>query len=420
MILKNQIMFYNKKMNSCEILFKNLTGKNEHLALKAANELVNSHDNEKFIEYFSSKFEFLFDFVQNNVKSRIEYNINSSNYLNLLKFFKYYSYNLDNFIISILVKYANEDLTDKILEIFESTNSSDTEKTYCAKYFYYIPDTIALDILKENAFSDFEPLMLNCAGTLNEMQDYTMLDKALKKLDVDDDFEVLKAVKFITASQDKKHIKQLYQTLKKSRLKENIACEIPYLIDIFNEIKHNDEDALFCFNCIINGFGEILPLCEVFNYKIKQIVNYLTTKKEINQNEAIVILNTMLKFDLITQNDEYTFDENKQTKNELNEIQKIFENIKPEYQTNLKNILINKIEPHSIFLTDILNLIAEYQIYEAKDILTDMLKTSNDFITCEIIITLKKINKLDNNINQDEIINKIQDNNIRAIVKSCF
>ena len=58
MILKNQIMFYNKKMNSCEILFKNLTGKNEHLALKAANELVNSHDNEKFIEYFSSKFEF--------------------------------------------------------------------------------------------------------------------------------------------------------------------------------------------------------------------------------------------------------------------------------------------------------------------------------------------------------------------------
>ena len=128
----------------------------------------------------------------------------------------------------------------------------------------------------------------------------------------------------------------------------------------------------------------------------------------------------MLKFDLITQNDEYTFDENKQTKNELNEIQKIFENIKPEYQTKLKNILINKIEPHSIFLTDILNLIAEYQIYEAKDILTDMLKTSNDFITCEIIITLKKINKLDNNINQDEIINKIQDNNIRAIVKSCF
>lgn len=406
-------------MDNNEILFKNLTGKSEHLALKAANEILNDKNNEEFIKYFASKFEFLFDFVQNNVKTRIEYNINQDNYLNLLKFFKYYSYNLDDFIISILVQYADENLTDTILEIFESDNSSDIEKLYCAKYFYYIPDTIAIDVLNKNAFSDFEPLMLNCAQSLKEMNDFTSLELACQKLESKDDFEVLKAVKFISAFGDKKYVNNLYQALKKSSLKENIACEIPYLTDIYNDLKERKEDALFCFNCIIDGFGEILPLCEVFNYKIKQIINYLSSKSDISQNEAVVILNTMLKFDLITQNDEYTFDENKNTKNELNEIQKIFESFKDEFKIRLQKILIKQIDLNSVFLTDTLNLISELQIFEAKNSLIELLETSNDRITCEIINTLKNINGLDN-LNQDKIINKITDNNIKALVKSCF
>lgn len=419
MILKNQIMFYNKKMDNKEVLFKNLTGKNEHLALKAANEVLNDTNNEEFIEYFASKFEFLFDFVQNNVKTRFEHVINNENYLNLLKFFKYYSYNLDDFVVSILVKYANEDLTDKILEIFEADNSSDIEKLYCAKYFYYIPDTIAIDALNKNAFCDFEPLMLNCAQSLKEMNDYTGLELACQKLETKDDFEVLKAVKFIVAFGDKKLADKLYEALKQSHMKENIACEIPYLVDISDEIKQGKNEALFGFNCIIDGLGEILPLCEVFNYKIKQIINYLSSKQNINQNEALVILNTMLKFDLITQNDEYTFDENKNTKNELNEIQKIFENYNEEFKIQLKKILIKDIDLNSVFLTDTLNLISELQILDAKNSLKKLLETSNDRITCEIINTLKSINGLDN-LNQEKILNKIVDNNIKAIVKSCF
>lgn len=419
MILKNQIMFYNKKMDNKEVLFKNLTGKNEHLALKAANEVLNSHSNEEFIEYFALKFEFLFDFVQNNVKTRFEHVINNENYLNLLKFFKYYSYNLDDFVVSILVKYANEDLTDKILEIFEADNSSDIEKLYCAKYFYYIPDTIAIDALNKNAFCDFEPLMLNCAQSLKEMNDYTGLELACQKLETKDDFEVLKAVKFIVAFGDKKLADKLYEALKQSHMKENIACEIPYLVDISDEIKQGKNEALFCFNCIIDGLGEILPLCEVFNYKIKQIINYLSSKSNISQKEAVVILNTMLKFDLITQNDEYTFDENKNTKNELNEIQKIFQNFESSFLTSLKEILISDINLNSQFLTDTLNLISEFQLIEAKNTLLKLLKVSNDSASCEIITCLKSLNCL-NELNQDEVINKIADNNIKAIVKSCF
>lgn len=406
-------------MDNKEVLFKNLTGKNEHLALKAANEVLNDTNNEEFIEYFASKFEFLFDFVQNNVKARFEHVINNENYLNLLKFFKYYSYNLDDFVVSILVKYADENLTDKVLEIFESEHSNHQEKTYCAKYFYYIPDTIAVEALNKNAFSDFEPLMLNCAQSLKEMNDYTNLELACQKLELNDDFEVLKAVKYIVAFGDKKFANNLYKALEKSSLKENIAGEIPYLIDIADEIKQGKNEALFCFNCIIDGFGEILPLCEVFSFEIKQIINYLSSKSNINQSEAVVILNTMLKIDLITQNDEYTFDENKNTKNELNEIQKIFQNFESSFLTNLKEILISDINLDSQFLTDTLNLISEFQLIEAKNTLLKLLKVSNDSASCEIITCLKSLNCLDE-LNQDEVINKIADNNIKAIVKSCF
>ena len=406
-------------MDNKEVLFKNLTGKNEHLALKAANEVLNDTNNEEFIEYFASKFEFLFDFVQNNVKARFEHVINNENYLNLLKFFKYYSYNLDDFVVSILVKYADENLTDKVLEIFESEHSNHQEKTYCAKYFYYIPDTIAVEALNKNAFSDFEPLMLNCAQSLKEMNDYTNLELACQKLELNDDFEILKAVKYIVAFGDKKFANNLYKALEKSSLKENIAGEIPYLIDIADEIKQGKNEALFCFNCIIDGFGEILPLCEVFSFEIKQIINYLSSKSNINQSEAVVILNTMLKIDLITQNDEYTFDENKNTKNELNEIQKIFQNFESSFLTNLKEILISDINLDSQFLTDTLNLISEFQLIEAKNTLLKLLKVSNDSASCEIITCLKSLNCLDE-LNQDEVINKIADNNIKAIVKSCF
>ena len=406
-------------MDNKEVLFKNLTGKNEHLALKTANEVLNDTNNEEFIEYFASKFEFLFDFVQNNVKARFEHVINNENYLNLLKFFKYYSYNLDDFVVSILVKYADENLTDKVLEIFESEHSSNQEKTYCAKYFYYIPDTIAVEALNKNAFSDFEPLMLNCAQSLKEMNDYTNLELACQKLELNDDFEILKAVKYIVAFGDKKFANNLYKALEKSSLKENIAGEIPYLIDIADEIKQGKNEALFCFNCIIDGFGEILPLCEVFSFEIKQIINYLSSKSNINQSEAVVILNTMLKIDLITQNDEYTFDENKNTKNELTEIQKIFQNFESSFLTSLKEILISDINLDSQFLTDTLNLISEFQLIEAKNTLLKLLKVSNDSASCEIITCLKSLNCLDE-LNQDEVINKIADNNIKAIVKSCF
>ena len=125
---------------------KKLTGKNPQDFESVAYSLINNSDVELFAELVEKE-DFLFDFVKQNVADRLSKVCNETNYLNLLNFLKYYSPSYEEFIISALVRYADEDLTDKMLEIFE--NGTDDEKTYCAKFFSLIQDPLAIDLLKQ-------------------------------------------------------------------------------------------------------------------------------------------------------------------------------------------------------------------------------------------------------------------------------
>ena len=126
---------------------KKLTGKNPKDFEPVAFDVINIPDVELFKELIDSE-DFLFDFIKQNVANRLAKVCNSSNYLNLLQFLKYYSPSYEDVIISNLVKFSDEDLTDKMLAIFE--DGTDDEKTYCAKYFSIVQDSLALDFLKEN------------------------------------------------------------------------------------------------------------------------------------------------------------------------------------------------------------------------------------------------------------------------------
>ena len=97
---------------------KKLTSKNPKDFEEVAYNLINMPDVALFGQLVEKE-DFLFDFVKQNVAQRLEKQCNSSNYLNLLKLLKHYSPSYEDFIISTLVKYADEDLTDKMLEIFK-------------------------------------------------------------------------------------------------------------------------------------------------------------------------------------------------------------------------------------------------------------------------------------------------------------
>ena len=261
-------------MTDNELLVKDLTAKDEQKAFAAAQSLINNKNTEAF-QILADKSEFLFDFVKNNVNKRLQKAINEKNFRNLFGFLKIYAPDFEDTIVGAFASYANEDLTDEMLELLE--NGTESEKTYSAKYFSYIPDTISADLLTDYALNnDNEALAFNAAKALGSMQIDSAYNKAVELLDSDDDFTVLKAVKFLVAYENKDAVDALFKAMEKSSMSENIAGEIPYLESLLTLVQTKKEPALMCLENILSGLGEILPLNQVFNFELYDILAFYT------------------------------------------------------------------------------------------------------------------------------------------------
>ena len=385
-------------------LIKQLTGKNKQEYEAAVCHLVNTADVEMF-KALVDKDDFLFDFVKQNVSDRIGNALNETNYKNLLSFLKYYSPSYEDVIISTLVKFADEDLTDMMLDIFE-TGTND-EKTYCAKFFTYIQDPLALELLRKNSETDDEFLNANCAAALGAMKDEISYSNAMANLKSDDEFEQLKAVKFLTSYGNPEALYPIIGAMKNSTMSENIAAEIPYLTDIFTILEGSLENGLLVLNNIINGLGEIIPLSSVFDYELYELFERLMVHAD-DSKTAIVLLNANDKFETLTENDEYLYDEDKDTKKEVLDIRKLLSHI------NKKELLC--------FVNQELREDSPF-VYTALDFAEDMyavrelLKCNNQTIILKTAEVLKAHNELDDTSRQVALL-KITDENIKSIIRA--
>ena len=387
-----------------EDLIKKLTSKNKSDYEFAAQHLVDTADVEMF-RALVEKDDFLFDFVKENVAQRIASTINENNYENLLKFLKYYSPSYDEVIVSSLAKYADEDLTDNMLEIFE--NGSNAEKTYCAKFFTYIQDPLAIELLKKNSYTENDFLNSNCAAALGAMKEESSYNEAIEKLGTGDEFEQLKAVKFLCAYGNPEALPYLINVMKNSTMSENIASEIPYLTDIFSILETDQEGGLLVINNIVNGLGEIIPLSSVFDYELYEVLERLMHNAD-NSETAIVLLNANEKFETLTENDEYLFDEDKNTKKEILDIKKLLANV---HKKELLAFVNQELREDSPF------------VYTALDFAQDMfavrelLKCNNQTIIVKTAEVLKSNNELDDTSRQVALL-KITDDNIKSIIRA--
>lgn len=382
---------------------KKLTGKNPKDFEPVAFSLINDCDVELFAELVEKE-DFLFDFVKNNVAKRIKSVCNKENYLNLVNFLKYYSPSYEDVIISTLVEYADEDLTDTILEKFE--NGTDDEKTYAAKYFAYIKDSLAKEFLINNAYSDNEYLAQNCALTLAAWGDEDSYNQALEKLKNIDDFEKIKAVKFLCAYGNKNAVPFIIEAMKNSAMSENIAGEIPYLTNLFELTEKYYDDALLVINNIINGLGEILPLSTVFDFQLYDVFEMLMSK--VDSKCAVVLLNALEKFETLTENDEYLFDEDKDTKNEILDVKN---NLKSVNKSDLVKLAENELNEHSPL------------VYTALDFVSNpleiqkLLKSDNQTLVLKTSEILKKLNVFDETYRTVALL-KVTDLNIKEIIRA--
>ena len=381
---------------------KKLTGKFGYEPI--AKHLVNDCDTELFKELVESD-SFLFDFVKQNVAQRIDAQVNENNYKNLIEFLKFYSPSYEDVIVSALVKYANEDLTDLMLEKFE--NGTDDEKTYVAKYFAKIQDPLAYEFLKKNSYSENEFLAQNCATTLGQWHDEASYNFAIEKLKDEDDFEKLSAVKFLVAYGDKKAVPMIIDAMKDSAMSENIAGEIPYLEDIFSLMSENFQDALLMLNYIINALGEILPLAVVLDFELFEVFEQLINKSE-DSKVAVVLINAKEKFETLTENDEYIFDEDKETKNEIFDIKKLLESLN---KKELEKLLNEELKENSPFVFTALDF--------STDVLAirELLKSNNQTVILKTVEVLKKLGYLDENTKTIALL-KVTDINIKSIIRA--
>lgn len=383
---------------------KKLTGKNRNDYESVARHLVDGSDVGLFKELTEND-DFLFDFIKQNVAQRLDNAIDETNYRNLLEFLKYYSPYYDDVIVSNLVRYADEDLTDTMLNLFE--NGTNTEKAYCAKYFGIIKDSLAYDFLVSNSYSSNEYLARNCAEALALREDRESYNAALLKLKSDDDFEKLSAVKFLTAYGDKSAVNDILDSMKHSAMSENISCELLYLVDVFELLEKYPDDALLVINNIINGLGEILPLCMVLEFQFYDVFEDLIHNCKTGKC-AVTLLNAFEKFETLTENDEYLYDEDKDTKNEINDIERLLKKIN---RGNLEKLVVEELREDSPFVYIALDY--------AKDELQvrELLRSNNQTIVLKTAETLKRLGCFDETARQVALL-KITDINIKSIIRA--
>lgn len=383
---------------------KSLTGKNPVDFEPVVFTLINNPDVDLFKELVDSD-DFLFDFVKQNVCNRMASVCNESNYLNLLQFLKFYSPSYEDFIVSTLVNFADDELTDRMLGIFE--DGTEDEKAYCAKFFSYIQEPVAIEFLKDNAYSQHQGLSSNCAAALAAVGDKDCYQKALEKLNSIDDFEKLDAVKFLVSYGNTDSVSNILTAIKSSSLAENIAGELLYLADIFSIIERSETDGLYILNLIINGLGEIFDLSLAFDFRLYEVLEFILNTT-MTSEKAVVLLNAAEKFDVLTENDEYLFDNSKDVKQEVFDIKKLLKSVDREF---LNSFVADELKPDSLL------------VYTALDLTSDvsgvrlLLGANNQTIVLKAVETLKRLKAFSDN-DRTLALNVVSDENIKNIINA--
>ena len=384
---------------------KQLTGKNQNEYEAVAREIIDNADTKLF-EELVSKDDFLFDFIKSNVASRLERACNKNNFKNLLKFLKTYSPYYEDFITSTLAQYGDDELSDTMLNKFKTGTVS--EKIYAAGYFSYKEDERALPLLKEYAFSDESSLSENCARALSKLKNTDAYETAIEKLKSDDDFEIITASDFLVAYQDKRALKPLFEAMKKSKMSENIAELIPYLAPLPELLQTEyDEDAILAFCYIINGLVELVPVSQIIDFRLFEFIERLF-KSSPTGAVATALFLAKDKVNMITENEEYLFDEDKNTKNEVNDIKNLLNNAN---LYPLTSFLYEELYEESDFIFFLLEIIRD------EDSLVSLLSGENQTVIIKVMELLKAQNLLKDEY-KSLALSKITDENLQVVANA--
>lgn len=393
-----------------ENFIKNITSKNNSLSNTTLKNLIKSAN----IEYFKllcEKSDFIFPFLKEKINKNFVKLIEENDLKTVFEFSKVYSCDFEEMVVFSWIKFAKEDLTDQILELFE--NGTNEQKAYAAKYFSYINDFCALEYLNKFAFSDFEPLKLNCAMALSKFSDKTAYNKAKDIIKTSsDDFEVLGAYSFMAAYGGDEAVRFIVENYKNSSFRDNIIVSLFDFYDYDKLTKVLSENEIIeVFSVLIQNYPENINLNTIIYYQIYDYIKLISNYNNQFANNVLFI--AKIKFDEYSSSDIYSFDLDKDTKNELKNIANFLDDL----NLSFENIL-DEFEKDNIRKSLALDVIKELKMDDTLEFLAELINNNKlplD-LCAKAAIILKEFNKT--SLIDKEAIDKIQNENTKALIES--
>ena len=119
-------------------------------------------------------------------------------------------------------------------------------------------------------------------------------------------------------------------------------------------------------------------------------------------------MNAKEKFDILTENDEYLFDEDKDTKNEVQDIKKLLKSVN---KKELEKYVVEELNENSPFVFTALDFATD--VFAVKE----LLKSNNQTLILKTVEVLKSLDALDETAKTVALL-KVTDINIKAIIRS--
>lgn len=386
-------------------LIKKLTGKNPSEYEVVAKNLVDNSDVELFAKLVRQE-DFLFPFIKDNVAKRIQSACNQDNYLNLLSFLEHYSPSYDTMIARVLHSFSGDELLPEIKEIF--LNGNDSQKAYAVKYFSFVSLELLAEILpliRTTAKSEFEPLALNSIEVLSLLKDEVLKNEAIEQLNSDDGFEQYNAVKFLVNYQAKEALPKIIEVMKRSTFSENIASEIPYLVP-FEELYSQDKESAILVLCnIVNAIPDIVLPSAVSDFGLYEIFEKILNN-HLTSSEAVLLRLAKEKFAELTSNDEYLFDCDKNTKDEVFAINNLLKGIN---NHKLESLFYDELYDESDFVFFALDFVENVEELET------LLDSENQTLILKVLTVLKEKGLLKEN-HKNTALEKVVSEDIKQII----
>ena len=387
---------------------KNITSKDINLSQSTILNMIKTSSIEDF-EELCQKGDFIFPFLKEKIINNFVKLVNKEDLKTVFEFSKIYCLDFEDLIVKSWLKFASEDLTDEILDIFE--NGTDEQKTYCAKYFQHIQDTLCLEYLKKYALSDFEPLKINCAQALAKFGD-TQVSEEMKNviLNSTDDFEKNSAYLFLSAYGGDDSVHFIAKNAFNNPFKVQI---ISNLLDFnsFDSLKNLEQDKIIqIFSSLIEGYPEDISLDTISFYRVLDFIKLINSYNTQYAKNSLILARE--KFKEFFENDIYSYDLDKETKEDLKEIYGFLKSLN--LDTEKLNEELKEYNSQRYELA--INVIKELNLKNYADILANGLNFLNEEFIAKTSLVLKELNA--GNLIPADIINKIQNENIKALVES--